>query len=174
MSAFAATTAWLAGELFEARLVMTYGLASLGAGLALWWLGPTPAAKALGLPLLLAGLVYLGVGVSMQVTNRQRQPVFAQQFQQDARQFIAAEKQRVEGFPALYRSSKIVATVCFLFALGAFWLSRSVSLHGWGLGLALFAVVGLAVDYFSEERAATYYQALTQAEPSAGPGGVVE
>ncbi|HEY8934222.1 MAG TPA: hypothetical protein VIM65_03345, partial [Cyclobacteriaceae bacterium] len=77
--------------------------------------------------------------------------------------FIQAEKERVESFQYMYTISKIVATIFFTCTLIIFWLSENPTLRGWGIGLAIFAISGLVVDYFSQERAENYYQAIVEA-----------
>lgn len=76
--------------------------------------------------------------------------------------FLHAEKKRVEAFQYMYTISKVVATVCFVFTLMIFWFSKSSSLQGLGIGLTLFAISGLIVDYFSQERAEIYYKVILE------------
>ncbi|QJW90767.1 hypothetical protein HNV11_15955 [Spirosoma taeanense] len=154
------TVAWIKGELFEATLVLLFGIATVIAGLLFWKMGSTPGAKALLLPLVITGLVYIGVGGSMLVSNNKRMTQLPAAYQTGKRAFMEAEKKRVEDFQYQYRISKIVATLCFALTVGLFWLTKSPTWQGAGIGLALFGLAGLAVDYFSEQRAAIYYASI--------------
>jgi len=57
---------------------------------------------------------------------------------------------------------KIVAAVFLPVALVLFWFSKIPVLQGLDIGLALFALAGLIVDYFSPERASTYCKIIVK------------
>lgn len=163
MNFFQHTTAWIKGELVEAALILGFGMVTLLVSFLCWRLGSTPNAKALLIPLLLIGLIYSSIGASMLVSNTNRLTEFKQRFDQGSTAFIQTEKKRVDEFQYGYTISKLVATVCFPLTLLIFWLSRNPTWQGIGLGLACFALAGLVVDYFSQERADTYYKAILAA-----------
>lgn len=163
MNFFQHTTAWIKGELFEAALILGFGMVTLLASFLCWRLGSTPNAKALLIPLLVIGLIYSSIGASMLVSNTNRLTEFKQRFDQGSIAFIQTEKKRVDEFQYGYTVSKLVATVCFPLTLLIFWLSRNPTWQSIGLGLAYFALAGLVVDYFSQERADTYYKAILAA-----------
>ena len=157
------TIYWIKGELFEASLISIFGIATLLAGLLFWRLGTSPNAKALFWPFLITGVIYTAIGVSMIFSNQRRQPQFEQSYRQDQAAFVKAEKKRVEDFQYGYTVSKIVATVFFAATLLIFWSTKNPTWQGIGIGLSLFALAGLVVDYFSQERADIYYKAIVQA-----------
>jgi len=157
MNFFDHTTAWIKGELFEAYLILSFGLLTILGGFLLWKIGPTPNSKALLLPLVVTGLVYASIGGSMVYSNQNRLPLYEQCYGKDKTGFVLAEKKRVEDFQYGYTISKIVASVCFPVTLLIFWWTRNPYWMAWGIGLTLFALSGLVVDYFSQERASIYY-----------------
>ncbi|HEX8018771.1 hypothetical protein [Mucilaginibacter sp.] len=162
MSFFNSTSAWIKGEIFEGVLILVFGASIIFLGLMFWKFGGTPNARALIFPLIIVGFVYSALGGSMYVSNQTRLPVFQQKFSQNQSEFIQSEKKRVEAFQYMYTISKVVATVCFSLTLLIFWLSKSALWQGWSIGLALFAISGLVVDYFSKERAEIYYKVILE------------
>lgn len=157
------TSAWINGEIFEAILIFVFGIVTILSGALFWKFGATPNAKALVIPLAVTGIVYASLGGSMYISNHKRLPVYQQSFTKSTIEFIKAEKKRVEGFQYMYTISKIVATVFFTLTLLIFWFSKSSMLQGSGIGLTIFAIAGLVVDYFSQERAEVYYKAILDA-----------
>lgn len=157
------TSAWIKGEIFEAVLIFVFGIITILSGALFWKLGTTPNAKALIIPFVATGIVYAALGGSMYISNHKRMPVYQQSFSESRLEFIRAEKKRVEGFQYMYTISKIVATVFFTLTLLIFWFSKSSMLQGFGIGLTIFAISGLVVDYFSQERAEVYYKAILDA-----------
>lgn len=157
------TSAWIKGEIFEAKLIAGFGLIVLIIVAICWKFGLTPNAKGLIIPLLITGLIYTSLGVSMQVSNQKRAIAYSNAFAKNQHEFVLAEKARVEGFQYMYIISKIVATVFFIATLLIFWFSRNPLLQGCGIGLSVFAIAGPIIDHFSQERAELYYQAILKA-----------
>lgn len=157
------TTNWIKGELFEARLIVTFGLITIIAGFLFWKIGTTPNAKALFVPLLIVGAIYSSIGGGMLYSNPKRMVALPQSYQQDKVEFAKLEKKRVDDFQYGYKVSKIVATVFFLLTLVIFWTTKNPTWMGIGIALTYFGLAGLVVDYFSQERADVYYkQILTE------------
>lgn len=163
MNFFSSTSAWVKGEIFEAILIFVFGIAIILCGVVFWKFGAMPNARALIVPLLATGLVYAALGGSMYISNQRRLPAYQQNFSRNRLEFIQSEKKRVEDFQYMYTISKIVATVFFTLTLLIFWLSKNPTWQGWGIGLTIFAISGLVVDYFSQERAEIYYKAILEA-----------
>lgn len=82
------------------------------------------------------------------------------EYQSSPQAFVIKEKERVEGFLYMYKISKVVATVTFIATLLIFWLTKSPVWQGAAIGLTLFGLSGLIVDYFSQHRAMAYYEAI--------------
>ncbi|HEY9047890.1 MAG TPA: hypothetical protein VIN08_18410 [Ohtaekwangia sp.] len=162
MNFFHHSSTWIKGELLEAILIASFGILTMVSGFLFWKLGTTPNSKALLIPLSVTGIIYSAIGVSMLVSNNKRLVSFEKSYRQDERAFVLSEQKRVEGFQYGYTISKIVASVFFPLTLLLFWWSKSPQVQGWGIGLALFALAGLVVDYFSQERADTYYRAILE------------
>ncbi len=157
------TQAWIDGELLEGALLCAFGIATMIGAVLFWKLGTMPSAKALLWLLLLGGMIYTAVGVSLRVSNQKRAVEYPALYQERGEAFVEAERERVESFQYQYVISKVVATVCFIATLLIFWLSTSPVWQGIGIGLGYFGLVGLVVDYFSQDRAQIYYEAIMQA-----------
>ena len=87
----------------------------------------------------------------------------SQEYQTNSQAFVVKEKERVEGFQYMYTISKVVATVTFIATLLIFWFTKSAAWQGAAIGLTLFGISGLIVDYFSQHRAMAYYDAILKA-----------
>lgn len=154
------TFSWIKGELFESKMIIAFGIATIILGFLFSKIGTTPNAKALFTPLLLIGIIYGSIGANMLYSNTKRIKEMPLQFQQEKSTFIKNEKQRVEGFQYQYKISKVVATICFIFSLFIFWYTKNSTWQGIAIGVSYFGLAGLVVDYFSEERASMYYQEI--------------
>lgn len=163
MNLFLSTSAWIKGELFEASLILSFGLLTIITGFLFWKTGSTANAKALFLPLVIIGFIYVAIGGGMLVSNKKRIAAFSQAYENDNGAFLLAEKKRVEGFQYGYVISKVVASICFPLTLLILWYVKTPTWQGVGIGLSYFALAGLVVDYFSQERAAIYYKAIIEA-----------
>lgn len=160
MSLIDYTTNWIKGELFEAKLIVAFGIITIIAAYLFGKIGTTPNAKALLIPLVVVGVTYSIIGGGMLYTNPKRMVELPQSYQQDKIKFANSEKKRVEDFQYGYKISKIVAIVFFLSTLIIFWSTKNSTWMGIGIGLTYFALAGLVVDYFSQERADIYYNAI--------------
>ncbi|MDR6804598.1 hypothetical protein J2Y45_003094 [Dyadobacter sp. BE34] len=163
MDFFQNTINWIKGELFEASLILSFGLVTVLAAFLFWKFGTTPNAKALFFPLLICGLVYTTIGSGMRISNPKRMTKYQHEYKVNRAAFIQAEKKRVEDFQYGYTISKIVASLFFPMTVLIFWLTKNPTWQGIGIGLAYFALSGLVIDYFSQERADIYYKAIRQA-----------
>lgn len=157
------TVTWIKGELFEARIIVAFGLFSMIAGGLFGKVGTTPNARALLIPLMVVGAIYTAIGAGMLYNNPKRMITLPQSYVQDKAAFARSEKQRVDDFQYGYKVSKIVATVFFLLTLILFWTTKNPTWMGMGIGLTYFGLAGLIIDYFSQERADVYYTAILKA-----------
>lgn len=154
------TLGWIKGELFESKMIIAFGSITIVLGLLFSRIGTTPHAKALFLPLLFVGIVYFAIGSNMLLSNTKRLQEAPVLFAQNKQAFAQQEKQRVDNFQYQYKISKAIATVFFIVTLLIFWSTKNQNWQGIGIGLSLFGLAGLLIDYFSEERAGIYYQEL--------------
>jgi lipoprotein signal peptidase len=95
------------------------------------------------------------------VSNNKRLIEFNEAFQKDWKAFLVSEKKRVEDFQYLYKTTIIIAAFSFALAICFFLFTDNHILKAIGLALIVFGLTGLIIDYFSKERADTYYEVIT-------------
>lgn len=59
------TENWINGEMLEGVLVAIFGVITIALGFLFWQLGKSPAAKSLLVPVMVCGLIYTGIGLSL-------------------------------------------------------------------------------------------------------------
>ncbi|MDA3615697.1 hypothetical protein [Polluticaenibacter yanchengensis] len=151
------TINWIKGELFEAKLIVAFAVITILAAVLFWKVGTTPNAKALFIPLLVVGVIYSAIGGGMLYSNPKRMVELPQRYQENKERFAESEKKRVDDFQYGYKVSKVVATIFFILTLVIFWTTKNPVWMGIGIALTYFALAGLVIDYFSQERADSYY-----------------
>jgi len=152
------TQDWLKGELFEGTILLISGIILLIISLILWKFGSTPNAKALIIPIMVVGLLFiLGVGGFM-VSNQKRISNFEKSYQENPKEFIESEKQRVEEFQVLYKYSVGFAAISFLLTIIAFGFVENRIFQSICIALMIISVSLIIIDHFSKERAKIYYQ----------------
>lgn len=157
------TVNWIKAELFEAWFILAFGILSVVGGFLFWKIGTTPNSKALLWPLIVSGFIYASIGGGMLFSNQKRLIEYPKLYQRDKQGFVVSEKKRVDDFQYGYTVSKIVATIFFAMTLLIFWTTKNSTWQGVGIGLTYFALAGLVVDYFSQERADAYYKTIMAA-----------
>lgn len=151
---------WVKGEIFEGSIILVSGLITLICCFIVWYFGTTANAKTLITPLIIVGLLFIATGISMIYSNNKRLPEMQQMYQQNPTEFVQDEKKRVEEFQILYPISLAISTVCFVLTLVFFWFTKNQTLYSAGIGLSIFGIALLIIDYFSKERAAIYYEQI--------------
>jgi hypothetical protein len=155
------TLHWYKGEVFEAKFILLFGVVTIALSLIFRYLGTTPYAKALFIPMLVTGLLFAisaGWGI---YSNDKKAAVIEQRSQSDTKEFIASEKKRVEDFQWLYTFSLITSAICFVLALVFLGFTKNIYLHATAIALVWFGIAFMVIDYFSKERATIYYEQLT-------------
>lgn len=155
------TTNWIKGEIFEATIFGSFGLLTIIFSLLFWKFGETPNSKAVIIPFAIVGFFFLVTAFSGIVSNNKRLIQYSEAFQENKSEFVKSEKKRVENFQNIYKTTFIIASVCFFVASCFFLFTNSHILRAIGLALVIFGMNGLIIDYFSKERADIYYKAIT-------------
>ena len=107
---------------------------------------------------MVVGLLFiLGVGGFM-VSNQKRISNFEKSYQENPKEFIESEKQRVEEFQILYKYSVGFAAISFLLTIIAFGFVENRIFQSICIALMIISVSLIIIDHFSKERAKIYYQ----------------
>jgi hypothetical protein len=154
------TISWYNGEIFEARFIVSFGVATIITGLLFYFLGNAPTAKALLIPLVAVGGIFVAIGANMNFSNQKKVAEVERIYAKNKAAFIEAEKKRVEDFQYLYPMSIGISLACFLIALGLLYFVKNVHWHAIAMALILFGAAFAVIDYFSKERATIYYETL--------------
>ncbi len=154
------TTNWVKGEIFEGTIIGSFGLLTIICSLLFWKFGETPNSKALIIPLAIVGIFFLTITIWGTASNNKRLHQYTEAFKKDKTEFVKSEKKRVEDFQYLYKMTIIIASVGFAIAICFFLFTNSPILKAIGLALIILGLSGIIIDYFSKERADTYYKAI--------------
>lgn len=157
MNFYQHTQNWFSGELFEGKIILISGIIITIVSLFIWKFGTTPNAKSLIIPLMVVGLLFsIGVG-SMLINYPKRMAQAEKSYQKNEKEFILAEKKRVEDFQVLYKYSIGFTAVSFLLTILAFGFFENRVFQSICIGLMLISVSLIIIDHFSKERAGIYY-----------------
>jgi len=85
------STEWARAELFSAKIVWLFSLITLISviGFSLW--GKTVMAKAFVIPLSVAGILFIVIGIGLYVANKPRIAQFEQEYRLDRQAFVTKE-----------------------------------------------------------------------------------
>jgi uncharacterized membrane protein len=156
------TIDWCKGEIFEAKIILIFGVFLVIAAV-LFYFGNTPNAKAMFYTLLVVGTLFVIGGGYMWNVNPKRIADSKIQFQENPLEFIQAEKARAENFISWYPKTRYIIGVVGILgiAFSIFWatpIGRAI-----GIGLLIITLATYVIDYFSEERAEVYYEHILEA-----------
>ncbi|WBX98946.1 manganese efflux pump [Chryseobacterium gambrini] len=154
------TIDWYNGEIFEGKFILAFGLFLILTALLFYFLGNTPAAKALLIPMLVIGIFFSITGANMIRSNGKQKQEAAKKYEQNPKEFINAEIKRVDDFQYLYPMSIAISLACFLIAIALLYFTQNVNLKAIAISLLLFGMAFAVIDYFSKERATIYYEQL--------------
>lgn len=154
------TINWYNGEIFEGKFILGFGLFLILTALLFYFLGNTPTAKALLIPMLVIGIFFSITGANMIRSNGKQKQEIAKKYEQNPKEFINAEIKRVDDFQYLYPMSIAISLVCFLIAIALLYFIQNVHLKAIAISLILFGMAFAVIDYFSKERATIYYEQL--------------
>lgn len=152
------TLEWYKGEAFEASLTAYFGILLIVLALVCWIIGSTPGTQAMLIPLLVIGGIIGGSGI-VNTYNNQQAIKQLESFEPDhISQFVQAEKERVEGFQSLYTFTKFLALTLFTIAILIFFFWNNKNAQATAIAMTIMGLSGLVIDFFSKERADTYYE----------------
>ena len=154
------TAKWLTGEIHEDVAIIVAGVALLVLSVLAWRFGISESAKAMIIPLLVAAVLFIGLGASLAVNNHNRRAQFEEQYKESPQKFLESEKARVEAFMKIYPQTIIVYSVMMVIGIFLFAFFSRPLLRASALILILVALAALTIDYFSKERGVQYQQEL--------------
>ncbi len=154
------TINWYKGEIFEAKFILAFGVATILVASLFRYFGSTPNSKALFFPMLIVGLIFIAIGGSMDYSNQKKMATVEQTSKENIGEFVTVEKKRVEDFQYLYPLSLSISAVCFVIAVVFLGFLKNPYLHAIAIALTIFGFAFMVIDYFSKERSAIYYKQI--------------
>lgn len=154
------TLNWYKGEIFEAKFILAFGVATILVATLFRYFGNTLNSKALFIPLLIVGLIFIAIGGSMGYSNQNTMRTIEQASKENISEFVSAEKKRVEDFQYLYPLSLSISAVCFVIAVVFLGFMKNHHLHAIAIAITVFGFAFMVIDYFSKERSAIYYKQI--------------
>lgn len=159
------TIEWCKGEIFEGKMSLLFGFIVLVTGVAYWKWGSTPYAKAIVWPLLIVGLIAIGIGAYLVTTNQKRIPEYKTEYMENAKAFAQSEKQRTASFIQWYPITQKIIFGIVIIGMLCLMLTLKPVIRSIGIGLLILSLYGFVLDHFSEERARTYHTKIVENLP---------
>ena len=155
-------TEWARAEVFSTRFFIFFAIAFLIASIGFWQLGKTEIAKAYVIPLLVAGVLLLTIGLGLFYTNKSRITQFETAYNSDASAFLDSEITRAESTLNEYKVVfKVIPIIIIVAALLIIFFSSPL----WrviGITTIAMMVVIMLVDGTAHARIDAYYEKLIE------------
>jgi len=140
----------------------------LAASAGFWQLGKTELAKAYIIPLLVAGVLLMTIGLGLFFTNKARITQFESAYNSDASAFTASEVARVESTLKEYTVVfKVIPIIIVVAALLIFFINTPIW-RAIGITTIAMMIVILLVDGTAHARIEGYYKQLVHLEKQGG------
>lgn len=168
MEILKAASEWARAEVFSTRFFILFAIVFLAASVGFWQLGKTELAKAYVIPMLIAGVLLMTIGLGLFFTNKARITQFEKAYNQDAPAFLTSEIERAESTLKEYQTVFkvipiiiIVAALLIIFINTPLWRAISITT------IAMMIVI-LLVDGTAHARIGAYHQQLLSIEKQNG------
>ncbi|WP_420316020.1 hypothetical protein [Ekhidna sp.] len=155
---------WARAEVFSTRFFIIFAILFLAASAGFWQLGKTELAKAYIIPLLVAGILLMTIGLGLFFTNKARIIQFEKAYNQDASAFATSEIARAESTLKEYTVVfKVVPMIIVVAALLVIFLNTP-TWRAIGITTMAMMIVILLIDGTAHARIETYYEQLLSIE----------
>lgn len=154
------TIQWCKGEIFEGKMILLFGLLLLIITFSFWKFGYTINEKALIIPMLVLSLLHIGTGITMIYSNTHKQNDYTTSYNKEPEKFRQSELVRAQGFIKYYPLTRYFSIGLILGGFLLFVLLSKATGKSIGLCVMVLGFSVIVIDYFSEERAYTYQNAL--------------
>ncbi len=159
------TTDWAKAELVSTSFFIVIGIAFVLASFGFWQFGKTDLTRAYIIPMLVAGIFLITVGLGLFFTNKARITKFETAYNDDISTFVASELERSEATLKEYKTIVFTAIPFIIVACGLviflvntpIWRASMIST------IAMLAVI-LLIDGLAHARIEAYYKELKKAE----------
>lgn len=161
MDILKAATDWARAEVFSSQFFIFFGILFLVGSIGFRQLGRTEVAKAFTVPMLVAGILILTVGIGILYANKTRITSFTEAYKSDAPAFVKSEITRTAKSMSEYRNIVfkiipliiVVAALLIIFIDKPIWRAISITT------IAMMLVI-LLVDNNANARIVNYHKQL--------------
>lgn len=165
MEIIKSATDWAKAEVFSSQFFILFGILFLVGSIGFWQLGKSDVAKAFVVPMLVAGLLILTVGVGIFFANKSRITSFTEAYNKDAPAFVQSEITRTAKSMGEYQLIVfkvipliiVVASLLIIFMNKPSWRAISITT------IAMMIVI-LLVDNNANARIEAYHSKLLGVE----------
>ncbi|SHK04223.1 hypothetical protein SAMN04488028_102590 [Reichenbachiella agariperforans] len=151
---------WARAEVFSTRFFIIFAILFFAASAGFWQLGKTELAKAYVIPLLVAGVLLMTIGLGLFFTNKSRINQFEKAYQRDAIAFSTSEIARTESTLKEYTVVfKVVPVIIIVAALLIIFINTP-TWRAIGITTIAMMIVILLVDGTAHARMEAYAKQL--------------
>lgn len=128
MDILKAATDWAKAEVFSSQFFIFFGVLFLLGSIGFWQLGKTDVARAYIIPMLVAGILVLTVGIGIFVANKSRVTSFAEAHSSNPIAFVQSEITRTEQSVTEYRNIvfKAIPIIIIIAAMMILFLDKPI------------------------------------------------
>jgi hypothetical protein len=153
--------AYFAAEMLESLAFAGVAMAAIAFSVFAFWRLRDPLWKGMAIPLLLVGLIQLGVGATIFARTDAQVAALKAQYQSAPASFKAQELSRMRVVSSSFATYKVIEVAFIVIGLvlaltrraGRFW-------RGIGVGMLIQGALMLPADLLAEDRAADYIRAI--------------
>ena len=154
------STDWARAELFSAKIIWLFSVILILCAIAFSYWGKTITAKAFFIPLIVAGILLIGIGVGLYWANKPRIKQFEKEFSMNPREFVRKEIERTaKSQRELALVFKILPAIIIVAALVIVFFPAPYC-RTIGITVILTAAFLMAVDSNTDARNSAYHLQL--------------
>lgn len=159
-----AATEWAKAEIVSSTIFMLFGLAYILGSIGFWKFGNTPLTKALFIPLLIAGVLLLGAGISFYLTNKSALANFETEYNDNPTAMINSEIDRTKSTIKTYENVALkVFPAIILLAILVFCFISHPIVRAISIAVIAFLIVLVLIDSQALKRMKVYHNQLESA-----------
>jgi len=160
-----AANEWAKAEIGSSFFFMLFGVAYLLVALGFWQWGSSALAKALVLPILIAGGLLLAAGIGFFVSNKSKLASFETSYKTNPSELIASEIERTGKTIKTYENValKVFPAIIIIAALISFFISN-LTVRAICIAVIAFLSVLVILDSQALKRMKPYHQQLLSVE----------
>lgn len=150
------------GEKITGITVALVAIVLLIASAGLWLIVKDSFARGLGSVLCVLGVFAFLGGVGLVLKTPKQVSGLAKLYQENGVGAVATEGERMEKVVRNFKYYRVVFILAALVAVGLLLLVKSDIAAGIAVGLLGFSLLGVTIDYYAEQRARVYLEAILE------------